>query len=537
MSDNSITQIKRRLGASDPVLFVVTHEEHRVVDDLIEIAKNNKYSALLVWTYGVGTACKYAASTSPHKVGTVLTEHAGDPTAPIKYLMTATTESASANGAKDVLMVLKDYGFFLGGGGGFAIGRLLKELRSQLLMERRDSTSVIIVDSESDIPPRMEKVLTLIDFDLPTEEQIAHECYYTLKDLLADKNSEKEIAKLSTLVARTTVGLTLQEVSSALAMSIVATGKVDTQMLLSEKKSIIRKSGVLEYYSAEHDLHVVGGLDNLKGWLRERTDAFSEEAKNFGLPPPRALLMMGVPGCGKSLVAKTIGKEWNMPVLRMDIGSLFGSLVGESESRMRRALKTAEAVAPCVLFIDEMEKGMGKSGGNDGGTSSRVFGNFLTWMSDKTSPVFVVATANDVSSLPPEMLRAGRFDAMFFVDLPNDKERMEIAKIVAAKYGRADASFDWDTISTAASGYSGAEIDTSFVSAMYNAFSAKTDVTTTSWISAISSMVPLSSTMQVEIESLREWSKTRAIPASKQQLASTSESSVKKRFIKGSILG
>ena len=534
MAETSIAQIKRRLGASDPVLFVVTHEEHRVVDDLTDLVKKNKYSALLVWTFGVGTKCLYAGPQSPHKEGNLIVEHANDPTAPIKYLMTGASNKASSNGAKDVLFILKDYGYFLNGSAGFAVGRMLKELRAQLLNEREDASSVIILDSEAEVPSRMEKTLTLIDYDLPTEELIASECYYAIKHWANGKKSDEEIVRLSKLVARTTVGLTLQEVSTALAMSVATIGRIEPQLLLAEKKSIIRKSGVLEYFSTEQDLQVVGGLDNLKDWLRDRSAAFSDEAKEFGLPSPRALLMMGVPGCGKSLVAKTIGKEWNMPVLRMDIGSLFGSLVGESESRMRKALKTAEAVAPCVLFIDEMEKGLGKNGGLDGGTTSRVFGNFLTWMSDKTAPVFVVATANDVSALPPEMLRAGRFDALFFVDLPNEKEREAIAKIVASKYGRANLALDWQAIAEASVGYSGAEIETAFVSAMYTAFSAKSEVSTTGWVAALGGMVPLSSTMSAQIESLREWSKTRAVPASRAVEAAPAS---KKRFIKGSVLG
>ena len=249
------------------------------------------------------------------------------------------------------------------------------------------------------------------------------------------------------------------DLENVFAKTLVLDGRLtagDVDVVFGEKQQIIRKSGLLEYYASQANLGQVAGLDNLKEWLAKRSVAFTDRAQQFGLPAPRVVLLVGVQGCGKSLCAKAAANLWNLPLLRFDVGRMFSSLVGSSEENVRQALRVAESVAPAVLWIDEIDKalaGAGGSGGSDGGTSARVFGTLLTWLSEKTAPVFVMATANDISHLPPELLRKGRLDEIFFVDLPTPEERREIFRIHLAARGRDPATFDLDTLSNASDGF------------------------------------------------------------------------------------
>jgi SpoVK/Ycf46/Vps4 family AAA+-type ATPase len=286
-------------------------------------------------------------------------------------------------------------------------------------------------------------------------------------------------------------------------------------IVFSEKQQIIRKSGLLEYYESHELLEHVAGLENLKQWLVKRGLAFSDRAAEFGLPAPRGLLLLGVQGCGKSLCAKAASSLWKLPLLRLDIGRMFGSLVGSSEENMRRAIQTAESVAPGVLWVDEIDKAFSGAGGaaGDGGASARVFGTFLTWLSEKTSPVFVIATANDIRNLPPELLRKGRLDEIFFVDLPNEAERQEVFRIHLERRGRDPQKFDLAELSRRSEGFSGAEIEEAIVSGLFDAFSRGTDLDQLTIISCLAETVPLSKTMNEELGRLRAWAQGRARPA------------------------
>ena len=261
----------------------------------------------------------------------------------------------------------------------------------------------------------------------------------------------------------------------------------------------------------------MAGLENLKDWLKKRSAAFSERAAQFGLPAPKGVLLLGVQGCGKSLCAKAASSLWKLPLLRFDIGRVFGSLVGSSEESMRRAIQTAESVAPAILWIDEIDKafaGTQGSAGSDGGTASRVFGTFLTWLSEKTAPVFVIATANDISQLPPELLRKGRVDEIFFVDLPTEEERREIFRIHLAKRHRDPARFDLDLFARSSEGFSGAEIEEAIISGLFDAFSQGTELDTATIRAGLAETVPLSRTMSEELNRLRTWAQGRARPSS-----------------------
>ncbi|RYX99815.1 AAA family ATPase, partial [bacterium] len=293
--------------------------------------------------------------------------------------------------------------------------------------------------------------------------------------------------------------------------------KSESKYGCKEKKQIIRKSGLLEFYPTQEDMSTVGGLDNLKSWLNKRTEAFTKKARDYGLPEPKGILLLGVSGSGKSLVAKAVSSLWQLPLLRLDIGRLFSSLVGSSEENMRKTIKTAESVAPCLLWLDEIDKGFSGSGSSnvsDGGTTSRVLSSFLTWMQEKNNPVFIIATANDISRLPPELLRKGRFDEIFFLDLPKAEERIEIFNIHLKKRGRRSENFDLNLFASNTDGFSGSEIEELIISAMYDSFEENREVTTADIMNTIKHAVPLSHTMKESIDQLRDWTRSRARPAS-----------------------
>ncbi|PSN10691.1 AAA family ATPase, partial [filamentous cyanobacterium CCP5] len=285
-------------------------------------------------------------------------------------------------------------------------------------------------------------------------------------------------------------------------------------LILEEKRQTMRQTQILDFYPATEQISDIGGLDNLKDWLVRRGQAFSEKARQYGLPHPRGLLLVGIQGTGKSLTAKAIAHHWHLPLLRLDVGRLFAGLVGESESRTRQMIQLAEALAPCVLWIDEIDKAFaGIGGAGDAGTASRVFGTFITWMAEKTSPVFVMATANRVEKLPSEFLRKGRFDEIFFVDLPNAEERKDIFQIHLQKRRRDIERFDLDQLTKVCDGFSGAEIEQGLISAMYEAFAQGREFTQLDIIAAIRATLPLSKTMSEQVTALRDWARQRARPA------------------------
>jgi SpoVK/Ycf46/Vps4 family AAA+-type ATPase len=287
---------------------------------------------------------------------------------------------------------------------------------------------------------------------------------------------------------------------------------------MAQKKQVIRQSEALEFYDTTETVDNVGGLDVLKSWLRAREAAFSKEAAKYRLPPPKGIVLLGIPGTGKSLTAKMVSGLWRMPLLRLDVGAIFGMYVGQSEERLRKATQLAETVAPCVLWIDELEKAFGSQSGIDGGTSTRVFGSLLSWMQDKKAPVFIVATANDVSKLPPELLRRGRFDEIFFLDLPNVMEREEILKVHLKKVGRNPRDFDVRAVAEKCEDFVGAEIEQIVAKAMYRAFSdGVREFTTDDLQAGRAELIPLAKSQRERIDGLRDWLREgRALSASRQ---------------------
>jgi SpoVK/Ycf46/Vps4 family AAA+-type ATPase len=307
--------------------------------------------------------------------------------------------------------------------------------------------------------------------------------------------------------------LTTIEAENAFALSYVQTRSITPEVVAREKAQAVRKSGLLEIVEARESLESIGGLDVLKDWLLRRRNAFTQRAVDYGLPAARGLLILGIAGTGKSLSAKVTARVFGVPLLKLDAGRLYGGLVGQTETNLRSVIQTAEAIAPCCLWLDEMDKGLAgskSSGSTDGGTSARVLGSLLSWMQEKTAPVFVVATANDVSQLPPELLRAGRWDQMFFVDLPNVDERQAIWTIQICKHGRKPDDYDPAQLARASDGLTGSEIEAVFVESLYDAFDRNTEPTDLDIARVLTDFVPLSRTMAEQINVLRTWATGRA---------------------------
>jgi len=389
-------------------------------------------------------------------------------------------------------------------------------LRDAIASFKNSHKVVILMSPVQQIPIELEKEVVVIDYPLPDLGELNQVLSHQLEQSRTRRTTTETREKL----LKAALGLTRDEAEKVYRKAYVKTGRLteeEVEIILSEKKQLIRRNGILEYIEEDETIDAVGGLDELKVWLRQRSNAFTERAREYGLPQPKGMLILGVPGCGKSLIAKTTARLWGLPLLRLDMGRVYdGSMVGRSEANLRNALKTAESISPTILFIDELDKafaGTTGSADSDGGTSSRIFGSFLTWMQEKTSPVFVMATANRVERLPGEFLRKGRFDEIFFVDLPTPEERQEIFKIHLSKRHRDIERFDIEQLAKVADGFSGAEIEQAMIAAMYDAFAQDREFTQLDIIAAIKATLPLSRTMTEQVTALRDWARQRARPA------------------------
>ncbi len=496
----ALTEIGTLIRARYPILYLLTHEEIRLETLIGSLAKKQN-KQLFTWTATQGLRQYQDQSVTDHK------PQVGAHNDPVEILNHIQTVNIAA------IFLLKDFHPFL------EDPHVIRRLRDAAHDLKGTYKNILIASPRLSLPIELEKEITLIDIPLPDTNELA-ELLKSVCTTVAQKN--RSAVKLNNdeawALVRAAQGLTLTEAENAFAKAVVNDSVIDARdvnLVLKEKQQIIRKSGILEFYPAESKLAEVGGLHNLKYWLSLRGKAFSAKATEFGLPPPKGVLLLGAPGCGKSLTAKAVANSWQMPLLRLDFGKIFSGLVGSSEENMRRALKVAEGVAPAVLWIDEIEKGLagGTSGNSDGGTAARVFGTFLTWMQEKASKVFVVATANKIDALPPELLRRGRFDEIFFMDLPQSKAREEIAAIHLSKRKRKVPSFDLSAIVASTEGFSGAEIEHSIVEGLFAAYNENRELETKDILKAAKETVPLSTTYAEELKKSREWAKNRARPA------------------------
>jgi hypothetical protein len=500
---NFQTEIETLIRARYPILYVITSEEMRVQEVLLDIAARRQ-KKVFEWTYSSGIV-PAGASIQSQKGRNPATK---EPLAALDLVI---------DQVEPAIFLFKDFHPFLTRNN-FAVIRRLKDIALHLRNSRK---TIVLISPVMEIPAELDKEITVINFPPPAKEDLAVLLDTAIQDLRESQQVQIELdADGRDRLLQAALGLTLGEAENVFAKIIVknqclSAGHVNE--VFAEKQQIIRKSGLLEYYAAEEDFASVGGLGVLKDWLNKRAVAFTAEAQAFGLPPPKGVLLLGVQGCGKSLCAKAVSRLWQLPLLRFDMGRMFGSLVGSSEENVRRAIAVAESIAPAVLWVDEIDKaftGSQSSGVADGGTTARVFGTFLTWLSEKSAPVFVVATANDVSQLPPELLRKGRLDEIFYVDLPLDEERAEIFRIHLAKRNRNSEEFDIPALVGASQEFSGAEIEEAIISALYDAFYAKQELATTHVFTALSQTVPLARTMAEKVTEQRNWAIGRTRNAS-----------------------
>ena len=408
--------------------------------------------------------------------------------------------------ARPTLLLLKDFHRFCEDPG---VARMLRNLQQSL----RSTPHTLVVCCGAWTPPAdLDEALTLLDLPLPDSDDLRQ----LLGNISQSSGQPLDPGVLEQLT-RACSGLSELRVRQVAARALARRGQLgaaDLEEVLEEKRQTIARSEVLEFCATATGTEAIGGLDVLKGWLQQRHRAFSDEARRFGLPMPRGVLLVGPQGTGKSLTAKAIARSWSMPLLRLDVGRLFAGLVGASEARTRETIQRAEAMAPCVLWIDEIDKGFGGDSRSDGGTSQRVLASVLTWMAEKQSPVFVVATANGVEKLPPELLRKGRFDEIFLLDLPSVEERRSILQL-HLNQRRPGLDLPLDTVVSRSEGFSGAELEQTVIEAMHLAFAENRELIETDLIRAASQLIPLSRTAREQLDQLKQWAASgRARPAS-----------------------
>ncbi len=481
--------------AQYPLIYLVTSEEERAEQAIAHIAQQQTgHHRVFVWTVTRGF-CEYGQGGNTH-------HNTISPEAAIEWVMRQ-RESG--------IFIFKDLHPFV------SSPAVTRWLRDAIASFKGTDKIILLMSPYLEIPIELEKDVVVLDFPLPDLSELSQ----VLSKQLEQARIRKTPIEVREKLLKAALGLTQDEAEKVYRKALVKAGKLteeEVDVILSEKKQLIRRNGILEFIEEDETLNAVGGLEELKRWLTQRSDAFTERARVYGLPQPKGMLILGVPGCGKSLIAKTTSRLWGLPLLRLDMGRVYdGSMVGRSEANLRNALKTAESISPAILFIDELDKafaGGAGSGDSDGGTSSRIFGSFLTWMQEKTSPVFVMATANRVERLPGEFLRKGRFDEIFFVDLPNPEERQAIFQIHLSKRRSETTRFDLEQLGKVSEGFSGAEIEQAIIAAMYEAFAQDREFTQLDIIAAIKSTLPLSRTMMEQVTALRDWARQRARPAS-----------------------
>ncbi len=508
------------------VLVIASFEEERVLRELQGIAQSINHE-LYIWNSTDGVTYANGSSASQEKTL--------DFTAALRFCENRAKEQGSRN-----IFVFCDADSYLNSKAPAVNRRRLKDFAMNIRKKGYVSNCIIIAPT-FEITTDLQKEITLVDFPLPSREEVKDiitsflNNYKGMQGVTIDVNNE-----LLEKFVDASVGLTKLEIDNSFARALVSNRRIDASDLngiLSEKKQIIRKTGILEYIDSQLNLNDVGGLQTLKNWLELRSHCFGDEALKYGVKPPKGVLLTGIPGCGKSLTAKCVSTTWNMPLLRLDMGKIFQGIVGSSESNMRLALKTAEAISPSILWIDEIEKGLSgvSGGGGDGGTSTRVFGNLLTWMQEKTAPVFVFATANNINGLPPELLRKGRFDEIFFVDFPSKDERKKIVQIHVSKLKRDLSNFDFDKLADMSGEetfgkdvvLAGAELESWVADSLIEAFSRKingdssADLSMKDFETTIKRMVPMGQMRKDEFTKLRQWANENAVSASLTSKAST----------------
>ena len=465
-----------------PILYIDTLEEDRIEYIIRKNVKINLKRSIYSWDFIDG----YTNNPNNQGFGS------RNPLQALELIERLNPETPA-------IFLLKDFNRFLTD---LAISRKLRNLSRLLKLQPK---TIIIIGSELKIPRELQDLVTVLEFQLPTEQEIIKELQRLIDSLKIEIDRE-----LFENLIRSCQGLSLERIRRVLSKIIATYKTIDENsisVLLSEKKQIISQTEILEYLSVNEKFDNLGGLKNLKEWLQKRQTAFGSKAINYGLPTPRGLLLIGLQGTGKSLTAKAIANVWKLPLLKLDVGKLFGGIVGESESRLRQMIKVTETLSPCILWIDEIDKAFSNFDNNgDSGTSNRILGTFVSWLSEKTKPVFVIATANNIELLPLEIIRKGRFDELFFLDLPQKSEREEIFKIHLEQFRpKTWETFNHIELAQATESFSGAEIRQVIIEAMYQAFYEKREFNTNDIKIAIKNLIPLANIESEQMLKLKKW--------------------------------
>lgn len=485
---NFTSELALFLKARYPIIYINTIEEDRVEYVIRKSLKTNLNRSIYSWDFIEGY------TNNPNNQGFAKRN-------PLQALELVERLNADT----PALFLLKDFNRFLTD---LSVSRKLRNLSRILKLQPK---TIIIIGSDLTIPKELQDLITVLQFQLPLQDEINQE----LNRLINLLNIKVE-AELIENLTRACQGLSLERIRRVLSKIIATYKTIDNNsiaVLLSEKKQIISQTEILEYCSVNEKITNLGGLDNLKDWLKKRKTAFSIQASNYGLPTPRGLLLIGIQGTGKSLTAKAIANDWQLPLLKLDVGKLFGGIVGESESRLRQMINVAETISPCILWIDEIDKAFTHTESKgDSGTSNRVLATFISWLSEKTKPVFVISTANNIDLLPLEIIRKGRFDEIFFLDLPKEEERKEIFKIHLQEFRPKNwKSFDYSKLAKLSESFSGAEIRQSIIEGMYHAFYEKRDFTTDDICLALKDFIPLANLESNQMIKLKNWASSGQI--------------------------
>ena len=513
--DNFKQDFKDYVLSGHAMLSIVTHEKDRATQQMSDVAKEIQRE-IFTWSIASGWL-----DTN----GKALQEIKPEGFYPEDAIQSLVSELDLGEG----VLVLKDFGFYLQHETYNKFDVVISWLDTIKQLLSNSGQTIVFLGPAFETPKILSQDITAVDFDLPDREQIKSQVRFVCENVQTE-NGEKFAPDQSKIddIIDTCKGMTQNQIADRTALALRKHKDFNTnavRTILSEKASIIRSSGLLTYIEPpEGGLNNIGGYDALKEHIRLDMPCFSEEAREFGIDFPRGLMLVGIPGCGKTLLSIAIASEFNFPLISLDIGNLMDKYVGESEANMREAIKFLERIAPCVLQLDEIEKGFGGSGDLDGGSSQRVFGTFLKWLNDRTSPVYVVATANQVQSLPPEFGRAGRFDAIFGLDLPDLHERKCIFAIHLSRRNRESNGYDLDKLAKSTNGFTGADIEQSIKLGLKMAFSRKESLFNPHLMEAIESIVPLSKTEPERINAIRKWCETRAKPANPKKAQHPSDS-------------
>nr|YP_009029543.1 hypothetical protein [Lithodesmium undulatum]AGH29074.1 hypothetical protein [Lithodesmium undulatum]UYC30490.1 hypothetical protein [Lithodesmium undulatum] len=476
------------LKARYPIIYINTLEEDRVEYVIRKHIKTNLNRSVYSWDFVDGY------TNNPNNEGFAKR----NPLQALELIERLTSETPA-------LFLLKDFNRFLTD---VSISRKLKNVSRILKLQPK---TIVIIASELEIPKELQDLITVLQFQLPIESEITQEL-----DRLINSLNIKIDPELFENLTQACQGLSLERIRRVLSKIIVTHKTINENsisILLNEKKQIISQTEILEYWSVNEKITNIGGVNNLKDWLKKRKTSFGVQASNYGLPTPRGLLLVGIQGTGKSLTAKAIATEWQLPLLKLDVGKLFGGIVGESESRLRQMINVAETLSPCILWIDEIDKAFSNNENKgDSGTSNRVLATFISWLSEKTKPVFVVATANNVDVLPLEIIRKGRFDEIFFLDLPKKEEREQIFRIHLQEFRpNTWKTFDYSKLAQLSESFSGAEIRQSIIEGMYHAFYEKREFTTDDICLALNELIPLAQLENNQTLRLQNWASSGRI--------------------------